>query len=241
LLFLLLHSDYIGTTTVHTDGQSLLKEVNNTIHSTFFHSTFCPILHYLYSISCPIRCYFYSTFCPIRHYVPFGLYYFRYFVRSTFCPILHFVRSTFCIIRHFVNRHFVPFDVLSFDVLYFRRLLLRHFVGEPYLIKKSSRLLSFYHCRNRFSSSFPLHYRLFSIFKSNKSHILPRLSSLLIIGVYLRKLNKTWKGVVHLMVGKSGGVCERRPEEKTRSITRLKRDTVLEWRVGGGAENNLSA
>jgi hypothetical protein len=101
-------------------------------HSTFCHSTFCPIRHYFYSTFCPIWCYFYSTFCPIQHYVPFGPYYFRHYVCSAFCPIRHFVRSTFCIIRHFVIRQCVPFDVLSFGVLYFRRLLLRHFVGEPF-------------------------------------------------------------------------------------------------------------
>jgi hypothetical protein len=89
-------------------------------HSTFWHSTFCLI-----------RCYFYSTFCPIQRFVPFDIFYVWYFVRSTFWLIWYFVRLTFCIIRHFGIRHFVPFDVLSFDVLSIRRLLLRHFVGEP--------------------------------------------------------------------------------------------------------------
>ncbi len=125
---------------LHTDRQSLLKEVNHTIHSTFCHSTFCPIRHYFYSTFCPIRYYFYSTFCPIRHYVTFGLYHFRHYVSSAFCPIRHFVRSTFCIIWHFVIRHFDPFDVLTFDVLNFRRLLLRHFIGEPYFCHKQYRL-----------------------------------------------------------------------------------------------------
>ncbi len=93
-------------------------------HSTFSHSTFCLI-----------RCYFCSTICPIRRFVPFDIFYVRYFVRSTFCPIRHFVCSTFCLIRHFGIRHFVAFDVLSFDVLSIRRLLLRHFVGEPIYLR----------------------------------------------------------------------------------------------------------
>jgi hypothetical protein len=105
------------------------------------------ILHYVpfdiltfnvlsHSTFCLIPCYFCLTVCPIRRFVPFDIFYVRYFVRSTFLLIRYFVRLTFCIIRHFGIRHFVPFDVLSFDVLSFdvlsfRRLLLRHFVGEP--------------------------------------------------------------------------------------------------------------
>ncbi len=105
-----------------------LFPVYNTIlfFNILSHSTFCHLMF------CPIRCYFYSTFCPIRHYVSFGLYYFWHYVCSAFCPIQHFVRSTFCIIQHFVIRHCVLFDVLSFGVLYFWRLLLRHFISEPY-------------------------------------------------------------------------------------------------------------
>ncbi len=108
----------------------------------YYSSTFCPIWHFVpfdvlshstfwHSTFCLIRCYFYSIICPIRRFVPFDIFYVLYFVRSTFCPIRHFVRSTFGLIRHFSIRHFVPFDVLSFDVLSIRRLLLRHFVGEP--------------------------------------------------------------------------------------------------------------
>jgi hypothetical protein len=96
----------------------------------------------------------YSTFCSIRrffirHFVPFGVFPFdilshSVFFHSTFCPVRRFFHVPFDVssIRHFVPfgvfsiRRFVPFgvlsfDVLSFDVLSIRRLLLRHFVGEP--------------------------------------------------------------------------------------------------------------
>jgi hypothetical protein len=96
---------------LHTDGQSLLKEVNHTIHSTFCNSMFCPIRHYFYSTFCPIRYYFYSTFCPIQHYVPFGLYYFRHYVYSAFCPIRHFIPFDVC------RSKFCTFGVCYFDIL----------------------------------------------------------------------------------------------------------------------------
>ncbi len=86
--------------------------------------------------------YFHSTFCPIRRFsirrfVPFGVFTFdilshSVFFHSTFCPVRRFFHLMFFSIRCFVPFGVVPFDVLSFNVLSIRRLLLRHFVSEPF-------------------------------------------------------------------------------------------------------------
>jgi hypothetical protein len=89
-------------------------------HSTFFHSTFCPIRLFFHSTFCPVRRFFHSAFLTIRPFVPFGVFSIRRFV-----PFGVFS------IRRFAPFGVLSFNVLSFDVLYFRRLLLRPFVGEP--------------------------------------------------------------------------------------------------------------
>jgi hypothetical protein len=108
----------------------------------YYSSTFCPIQHFVHSTFCPIRHFGIQHFVSfdvisVRQFVPFDVLShsafltFEHYVSSAFCPIPYFVCSTFCLIRNFGIRLFVPFDVLSFDVLSIRRLLLRHFVGEP--------------------------------------------------------------------------------------------------------------
>ncbi len=122
----------------------MTHNLHTYIFDIIYYSTFYPIRHFdirrfvpfdilafdilSHSMLFLFDILFHSMFCPIRRFDIMSL---RRFVPFDILSVRHFVCSTFYIIRHFGIRHFVSFDVLSFDVLSFRRLLLRHFVGEP--------------------------------------------------------------------------------------------------------------
>ncbi len=81
-------------------------DVHHTIHSTFCHSTFCPIRHYFYWHFVPF------DIISIRHFVPFDIMSHSAFITFDIMSLRRFVPFDILSFRHFVS-----FDILLFVIL----------------------------------------------------------------------------------------------------------------------------